>query len=812
MNVSDDGPASFISTSKVTEAIKSFGDFKAPGPDGIQPFILKKLGFRATERLVAIFRASYLLGKLPSAWLQSKVIFLPKPGKDSYSVPRSFRPITLSSFLTKTLERVIYWHLVEGPLRTNPLSEHQHAFRKGRSTESALSFMTSQIESAFHSKGFALGVFLDIQGAFDNVSVESIINGMRAKGFPERTIKWYSYYLRHRTMETEYQGVSLKKLLTLGTPQGGVLSPLAWSLAFESLLELFKVGPVKICGFADDGGLIIVGSNLRILQVEMQVAVDVAVRWGADNGLTFSEAKTAPILFTWNRKFTEPPPIRMNGNPIPYVSEVKYLGVTLDSKLTYASHIKKKIKAAKANLLLYRNAMGSLWGTSPKMTRWLYTGIVRPALTYAAMIWARGCKTTSISAQLTRVNRLGLLTLGHFRNGTPTAGLEIIANVCPLPLYVKKVGAAAFLRAHSLCESQAEILPVTWCNMVTQPITPGLRLTMKTGHLDFCRITLEEINHVPFTTDKTVNHYMWDKLFEVDKTSFLDGRPLEATQFDVYTDGSLKNDAVGCGGVIFSEGSEVHSFSIYLGNTYTVFQSEVYAIFQAAKWLLENCFFANVNIYVDSRAALQSVGNFRVSSELVNRTILMLNQASETNTIVLRWIKAHVGHAGNERADSLAKESLTRPLIRPDDAPFPPESYAKSMLSLKFLELWDDLWTHLDQCRQTKQWFPHPEPKKTFQLMRSSRTEFSALVQLITGFNFLRRHSALVDKTDENMCRLCDEDEETSFHIMAECSVLATIRLAHFGHPVLSVPLKWSKSRVVGFLREASIDLLELDQ
>ena len=811
-DVSDRGPASFISKDTVTEAICSFGDFKAPGPDGIQPLVLKKIGPEATKRLVAIYRASYLLGHVPKEWLQSNVVFMPKQGKDDYSSPRAFRPISLSSFLLKGLERVVYWHLSETALVERPLSIHQHAFRQERSCETALSFMTSQIESAFTAKGFALGVYLDIQGAFDNVSTESIVDGMRAKNFPTVTIKWYSYYLSHRTMVTEHQNISIEKRLTRGTPQGGVLSPLMWNLAFESLLEQFQRGEVKICGFADDAALIITGKNPAILQARMQAAIDKAVSWGRTRTLSFSPAKTQSILFTWKRKYTPPRPLTMNGTEIPYSDEVKYLGIWLDSKLTYSSHIKRKIRAAKGHLLNLQNAMGRLWGTTPKMTRWLYTSVVRPALTYGAVVWAKGTRSQNFEKQLTRVNRLALVTMGHFRRGTPTAGLEVIMNIWPLPLYIQYAAVSGYNRIYNLCKSQPDQLPSTWCYEVVQSPVAGLRVNRQTHHLDYCRDLLETVGHRVSTSDRLSNHFQWKKWYEVDKSSFQWGNPGDQNGIHVYTDGSRLHDSTGCGGVIYRDGQSIHSFSLHLGFPFTVFQGEVYAIFQAAQWISRNVDNSRVDFHVDARAALNTLAKFRQNSKLVRDTSLILNEAGTTNRVVLNWVKAHAGHLGNEQADALAKDGARDPFRVPAFMPCPPESYYKAQLKRKFSDFWDEQWQRLPTCRQTKQWFPHVSPRHSFDLLRSTRRELSELVQLITGHNFLKRHQALIDKTDDNKCRLCDEgSEETSFHVMAECPVLAVIRLQIFGAPTLELPLSWSKSQLVGFLREASIDLLSLD-
>ncbi len=70
------------------------------------------------------------------------------------------------------------------------LRPYQHAFRRGYSTDSALSTMVEYAESAIIQNKFALGVFLDIQGAFDNVSIFAVIKGMQDKNFPEVLINW----------------------------------------------------------------------------------------------------------------------------------------------------------------------------------------------------------------------------------------------------------------------------------------------------------------------------------------------------------------------------------------------------------------------------------------------------------------------------------------------------------------------------------------------------------------------------------------------------------------------------------------------
>ena len=417
----------------------------------------------AISRLTTIYKASFLLGYTPDSWRNAKVIFLPKPGKDDYTSPRSFRPITLSSVMLKIMERVVHRELEDSSFRSTPLHASQHAFRVGRSTDTALSQLVDTVEEAFSRKEYALGVFLDIQGAFDNVIPARVIEGLARRGVPPKHVAWYKHYLYGRRMSTEYKGVSIQRHLTLGTPQGGVLSPLMWNVCFDSLLHLFDRGPVRCVGFADDGALITTGSSPKLLAIRMQEAIDKAMEWGDNQGLSFSPPKTVAVLFSRKRAQPTSLPIYMKGVHIPLSDQVKYLGLLLDRKLNWQIHIKWKIKQAKGLLLKLANSAGKLWGLSPKWMRWAYTGVVRPALTYGALVWTTrmlvrdGSPTAqhpyrmkaTLRTQFERVNRLALMQLGHFRRSTPTGGLEVIAHIMPLDLYIIKTALLALLRTRA---------------------------------------------------------------------------------------------------------------------------------------------------------------------------------------------------------------------------------------------------------------------------------------------------------------------------------------------------------------------------
>ncbi len=192
----------FTTTERIRWAIKQFGNTKAAGPDGIKPIVLKNLPDNYLENLKILFVCSLQAGYVPYRWRQSKVIFIPKPGKEDYSKAKVFRPITLSSFIFKMMERVVLNYLEVEQAIYSKLNTNQHAFRKGSSCDSALSSMVNEIERPILNNQYALAIFLDIAGAFDNLNPMSCIRGMQQKGIPPRIADWYGHYLQKRTVKT----------------------------------------------------------------------------------------------------------------------------------------------------------------------------------------------------------------------------------------------------------------------------------------------------------------------------------------------------------------------------------------------------------------------------------------------------------------------------------------------------------------------------------------------------------------------------------------------------------------------------------
>ena len=120
-----------------------------------------------------IYKSCIALQFTPTSWKEAKVIFIPKNGKDRYDKAKSFRPISLSNYLLKGLEKLCVWK-VEEDLLKSPIHKNQHGFQKGKSTETAISKTVNLIEKHMNNGKKCIGVFLDIQGAFDTIDPKYI--------------------------------------------------------------------------------------------------------------------------------------------------------------------------------------------------------------------------------------------------------------------------------------------------------------------------------------------------------------------------------------------------------------------------------------------------------------------------------------------------------------------------------------------------------------------------------------------------------------------------------------------------------------
>ncbi|GJQ65326.1 hypothetical protein Trydic_g7442 [Trypoxylus dichotomus] len=176
--------------------------------------------------LCTLLRATLAVGHLPSSWREARVVFILKQGKTSYTEAKSYRPISLTSFLLKTLEKIIDKHLRDSALGRLPLHENQYGYQSAMSCEQAIYELARRAEIAFGHKEIALVTFLDIEGAFDRVSFLSMERALQRRGVETTLTRWITSILNNRIVHISKNHCNLGATVTASCPQSGVLSPL----------------------------------------------------------------------------------------------------------------------------------------------------------------------------------------------------------------------------------------------------------------------------------------------------------------------------------------------------------------------------------------------------------------------------------------------------------------------------------------------------------------------------------------------------------------------------------------------------------
>lgn len=542
-------------------AIGSFEPYKSEGPDGIFPALLQKAPEGCMLTISKIFSASLQMRHIPNLWKQVRVVFIPKSGRSDYHSTKSFRPISLSSFLLKTLERLVDRYIRDKWLKINPLSTNQHAFRTGRSTDSALHSLINGIENAKADGDSALGVFMDIEGAFDNTTIEAISLAAREKGIEEGLIERIRDLLTDRNLRADLNGVSIEAKVGKGCPQGSVISPLLWLLVIDVLLNLLKEHGFQVVGFADDIAIVVRGKFLSTLGECIGRALKIVESWCSKNELSVNPEKTRLVLFTSKRKLNAFSPPKLFDKPLQLSSGVKYLGVIIDKDLIWRSHMEHRLRKATNCFWALRRSFGNTWGLSPKVVMWFYTAIVRLFFTYGAIAWWKRGSLKLAQSKCAGLQRLASIAITGAMRTTPSSALDILLGLPSLDRIIEMGAKKSAFRL-----KVSDLLKPERCER--------LSITNK----------LSEVSYSDMICDWLPIEFSFNRLFNVTISEREDWSDHERLPHILkpqfwFSDGSLNDESSGAG--IFREDPPLER-SFNLGDCTSVFQTEIFGIMQCA--------------------------------------------------------------------------------------------------------------------------------------------------------------------------------------------------------------------------------------
>ena len=323
-----------VGENDVIDCIKSITS-KAVGIDNIYPEFIKILLPVILPYITHVFNNILLRSDFPQSWKRAKVIPLPKDNGE-------FRPISILSYLSKILEKLMYRQMIKFLNDHCLLNKCQSGFRENRSCVTALIDVTENIRECVDSNGVSILVLLDHTKAFNTVEPGILCPKLSNRYmFSRSAANLISSYLTGRS-QCVCVGDSYSNLLPVnrGVPQGSVLGPLLFNLYINDLPEVLRSAKLHI--YADDIQLYshcergtvaqcIAGINAELERIH---------NWAKDNCLCINPKKSKCLVISKRSLSLDgitPPCI--NGDPINFSSSAKNLGVIFNRSLNWNNHV-----------------------------------------------------------------------------------------------------------------------------------------------------------------------------------------------------------------------------------------------------------------------------------------------------------------------------------------------------------------------------------------------------------------------------------------------------------------------------------------
>lgn len=223
-------------------------------------------------------------------------------------------------------------------------------FRSFCSTMDNLALLVSNIQESFCSKMYTSAVFIDIQGAYDNVNIHKLCHKILHLGVGPKTagIIFDLLFGRQIYIRTNPLDNSLSRIVYTGLPQGSILSPLLFIIY---TYDIFSVSyNSTLLQYADDLVIYSSSKDLDSSIINLDMSIFSLIEYLDNNNLTISNSKSSVCIFS-KRKIPNWLNISLGNLDFPVVPSVRYLGLTLDNKLLWKDHITNlKIKCQKYSI------------------------------------------------------------------------------------------------------------------------------------------------------------------------------------------------------------------------------------------------------------------------------------------------------------------------------------------------------------------------------------------------------------------------------------------------------------------------------
>lgn len=756
----------------------SKSNFKSsPGHDKINFILISVLPVFYKRVLLELYNDFFGQCRIPEDWSKYLLLFIPKGSSNKV------RPISMASCLLKLMERMICERLTWWVERNNKLSNTQYGFRKGKSCMNNLSILTTDIHNSFFKKKMVGAIFLDIKGAYDNVVPELLVDDLIDLGLPRNIIFFIKNLVSERELVFVNYTEAISKKTYKGLPQGSVLSPLLYAIYTRNIKASLDNG-VKISEFADD-----LAAYLEIEKVQDLVTLERETQKLANNleekNLSLALEKCKLVIFHNNRKKPQYS-FNISNTKINNVDEVKFLGINLDRKLSWNSHINKTIVKCQAASNIISCLRGVWWGSDTSVLLMIYNALVKSRIEYGGFLISP-CTESNMS-KLRKIQNSGLRMCMGYRKSTPINVILAESKVISLECRFEML-AYTFLIKNLSINNNALIdnLEITK-ELLEHPI---LSRNYKKSTLSTCFDKIWFLKDTMICSDiQPIFNNDYEVLTNRPKIDLSSGLSIsksntpslefnrtfreeeENSVIHVYTDGSkiVKNEICNVGFAVHSKEKRLCS-EYKINDKASIFTAECLALESAIEAILKHEDL-NFSIFSDSRSALEALNHLGIAkneSPLITRLRKLLFVAKENGKNVnLIWIPAHVNIEGNEIADSRARHAAANGRYLSKGIPF------SDLVPIYKTKCKENNETLLKERGRTKghfyfQKFYNTKSKPWFHKMTLSRKTITSVNRMRANHTSLNVSLFKINVVNSELCE-CGESNDSPDHIFWECT------------------------------------------
>jgi ribonuclease HI len=744
---------------ELTQAIASLRTKKSPGPDLIMAEFLKHLGTKALSICLQLFNQIWTT-TVPAMWRKAIIIPILKAKKPDSELS-SYRPISLTSILAKTMEKMISARLNWYLETENLLSPAQAGFRKYCSTNQQITMLSQEIKDSLDRQETMIAVFVDFKSAYDSVWRVKLVDKLQAIGVKGRMLKWIHNFITQRFCATKFENkLSKYKQIRRGLPQGAVTSTTLFNVMINDLpTQLEKIKNVRSALFADD---LVIWTSLpkgqeHKLSKIMHEALSTLSNWCKENAMTINTEKTFYQIFTLRHK--QPTiSLQINNKPVVKTHVAKYLGMYLDRKLTWRNHVQKTAEKFKEKLSVLKRLAGSKWGSSRSILNATYKAYIKPILQYGCEALITATPATLDKLEVMQNQALRLIT-GAVKS-TPPTPMQVLTMNNPLEREREKMALLLYEKLTRLpydnywSQYKYRDRNLKTQNGFMQKVTPlrqkySLQAEPEKLLLPLCPLHYIEVD---YKTDLLQEVKKKDTDQAVMKLAALETiRKLypEKDWLHIYTDGSHTDKNGNAGAGIHCK---LFSFCLTLGQQATHFDGELEAMNIALRELFSRIgSFKKAVIFSDSTAAIRSLA--KVDAPPSNRVKEIHSSIKQLKghhkDIKFQWVPSHCGVLGNEMADYLAKKGTEIRKI----------SVCKLSFHSAKLRIKGNIQADLARYYATKgQHTPWNKMVENRNIIPDfPQGDAVATFRLITGHDYLAAHLHRLKIYQSPMCVLCKE-------------------------------------------------------